>query len=168
MTIFLIGMCYAGKTTIGKLLSEKLNKNWLDSRDIFKSLVGVSENEYLSKHGKMEFQKVEEASICQDFGDSIISLGGSAIYYSKQMQHLKDDPSHTIIWLNVPFDVIVQRKAAENWERPIVFPDGISSFYDLYCERRKLYEKFHTVEIKISSSDSPNDIVSAIINKLYT
>ena len=161
MTIFLIGMCYAGKTTIGRFLSEKLNKKWLDSRDIFISKFNMSENEYLIKHGKIKFQQAEELSISQDFGDSIISLGGSAIYYTKQMQYILNN--YTVIWLDAPFDVILKRKSNENWERPIVFPNGVDTFLDLYYQRKELYEKFHTIRILINESDSPDDVVDNII-----
>lgn len=164
MTIFLIGMCYSGKTTIGKFLSEKLNKKWLDSRDIFISKFNISENEYLSKYGSTKFQQAEEESICQDFGDSIISLGGSAIYYPKQMQYIKDN--HTVIWLDAPFNLILQRKSNENWERPIVFPNGITSFQDLYYERYKLYQNYYTIKINIKHNDSPKDVVKNILLEL--
>ena len=164
MTIFLIGMCYAGKTTIGRFLSEKLNKKWLDSRDIFISKFNMSENEYLTQHGKIKFQEAEELSISQDFGDSIISLGGSAIYYNKQMQYILDN--YTVIWLDAPFDVILKRKSNENWERPIVFPDGIETFQDLYYQRKELYKNFHTIRIPIQETDSANDVVDNIILRL--
>ncbi len=164
MTIFLIGMCYAGKTTIGKLLSEKLHKRGIDSRDIFMSKFNMSENEYLTKYGKTKFQQAEELSISQDFGDSVISLGGSAIYYTKQMRHILDN--YTVIWLDVPLDVILKRKSNENWERPIVFPDGIETFQDLNYQRKELYEKLHTIKIPIQETDSANDVVDNIILRL--
>ena len=164
MTIFLTGMCYSGKTTIGKFLSENLDKKWTDSRDIFLSKFNMTENEYLTQYGKVKFQEAEELSISQDFGDSVISLGGSAIYYTEQMQNINDN--HTVIWLDVPFDVILQRKSKENWRRPIVFPDGIFSFHDLYNQRKELYKKFHSIKIDIEESDSPDDVIRKIVSKL--
>jgi shikimate kinase len=164
MTIFLIGMCYAGKTTIGRLLSEKLNKRGIDSRDIFMSKFNMSENEYLTKYGKTKFQEAEELSISQDFGDSIISLGGSAIYYNKQMKYILDN--HIVVWLDAPFDVILKRKSNENWERPIVFPNGINTFEELYYQRKELYKNFHTIRIPIKETDSPDDVVDNIILRL--
>lgn len=164
MTIFLIGMCYAGKTTIGKFLSQKLNKRGIDSRDIFMTKFNMSENEYLIKYGKSKFQEAEELSISQDFGDCIVSLGGSAIYYTKQIQYLIDN--YTVIWLDAPLDVILKRKSNENWERPIVFPDGIKTFQDLYYQRKELYEKYHTIRIPIKETDSIYDVVDNIILRL--
>jgi len=164
MTIFLIGMCYSGKTTIGKLLSEKINKKWLDSRDIFISKYNMTENEYLTQYGVDKFQKAEELSISKDFGNFVISLGGSAIYYTEQMKNINDN--HTVIWLDAPFDVILKRKYNEKWERPIVFPNGVRSFQDLYYHRKELYKKFHSIKIQIKETDSPGDVVENILSNL--
>lgn len=164
MTFFLIGMCYSGKTTIGRLLSQKLNKEWLDSREIFTSMFGISENEYLIKYGKDKFQEAEQIAMSQNFGDYIISLSGSAIYYSKQMQNIHDN--HTVIWLNVSLDTILERKSNEIYERPIVFPDGINTFNDLYNERCKLYKKYHNVEVNVKSTDSTDNVIQKIINEI--
>ena len=62
VTIFLSGMCYAGKTTIGRLLAQRLNKYNIDSRDIFKIKYGISETEYLQQYGKDKFKEAEEKS----------------------------------------------------------------------------------------------------------
>lgn len=164
MTIFLIGMCYAGKTTLGKCLSEKMNKKWLDSRDIFISKFNMTENEYLTQHGKDLFQEAELLSITQDFGDQIISLGGSAIYYTKQMEDICDN--HTVIWLNVPFDVILKRKSNEKWERPIVYPNGVNSFQELFVQRKELYKNNHNVKINIEETDTKDTVVEKILIEL--
>ena len=49
MTYILEGMCYAGKTTLGKMLGEKLNIPSMDSRDLFFNKYNISENDYLKK-----------------------------------------------------------------------------------------------------------------------
>ena len=73
VTIFLSGMCYAGKTTIGRLLAQRLNKYNIDSRDIFKIKYGISETEYLQQYGKDKFKEAEEKSLHQDFNKSVVS-----------------------------------------------------------------------------------------------
>ena len=102
MTIVLCGMCYSGKTTIGKLLAEKLNKNGLDSRDIFKKEYGMTETEYLQKYGRDKFKIAEEKSYYQNFDDMVISLAGSAIYYDNIMNEFLLNPQYTVVWLDVP------------------------------------------------------------------
>lgn len=168
MTIYLLGMCYAGKTTLGRLLGERLNKKWLDSRDLFKETYGITEIEFLSKYGQQAFIKAEEESLLKDFGDMVISLGGSAVYYTEVMNQLCEN--HTVIWLNVPFEVIKMRKENEfldnGRERPIVYPIGIFGFDDLYNTRKELYNKSNTHEVKVEKYDTPESVLDKIISIL--
>ena len=46
MTIILHGMCYSGKSTLGKLLAERLGIPFLDSRDLFFREHRISEIEF--------------------------------------------------------------------------------------------------------------------------
>lgn len=163
MTIVLCGMCYSGKTTIGKLLAEKLNKNCLDSRDIFNKEYGMTETEYLQKYGRDKFKIAEEKSYYQNFDDMVISLAGSAIYYDNIMNEFLSNPKYTVIWLDVPLHIIEKRKKAEEWERPIVYPDGITTFEELFNERYMKYKKYHNIQICVTDIDTPNDVIDKII-----
>lgn len=164
MSYILEGMCYAGKTTLGKMLGEALNIPSMDSRDLFVQKHGISENEYLKTHGREQFKEAEKQTLYHDFSNIVFSLGGSAIYYPDEMQMLKE--KCTLIWLNVPFEVIEYRKSLEDWERPIVFPDGIESFKQLYEQRYELYKKCHNIEIQVSASDTPKDVINMILKHI--
>ena len=83
--IIFIGMCYSGKTTLGREVSERLGYRFLDSRDLFFKFYKMSENEYLQKYGKGDFQEAEKNSLHYEF-DGILSCGGSAIYYTDIME----------------------------------------------------------------------------------
>ena len=160
MTIILHGMCYSGKTTLGYLLSKKLNIPFLDSRDVFLKMYKISEIEFLKKYGRDSFIEAEKLSLEQDFGNIVLSLAGSSIYYSNQMKELS---KNSIIWLDVSYNLIVERKIKENKERPIVYPDGINTFEELYNERVKLYPKYTTHRIIVNSREPPNETVEKIL-----
>jgi shikimate kinase len=112
MTIILQGMCYSGKTTLGKMVADKIQIPFLDSRDLFIRTHGISEIDFLRKHGRDIFIEAEKESIRQSFGQIVLSLGGSAIYYPKEMTELK--LKNIIVWLNVTFEIIKKRKEASN------------------------------------------------------
>ena len=117
------GMCYSGKSTLGKITADILGVPFLDSRDLFFKVYGMSEIDYLKQYGREKFKEAERKSLHHDFR-GVFSCGGSAIYYPDEMKMLNE--KYTIVWLDVDFDLIVKRKEAEGWERPIVFPDGIN------------------------------------------
>ena len=79
MTIILQGMCYSGKSTLGKMVAAKLDIPFLDSKDLFIKIHGISEIDFLSLYGRDAFIEAEKESIRGSFGEIVLSLGGSAI-----------------------------------------------------------------------------------------
>lgn len=162
--IILQGMCYSGKTTCGALLAKKLNIPFLDSRDLFLRTYNMTEIEYLKIHGRELFCEAEEKSLQQDLGNIVLSVGGSACYYTSTMKDIAKQ--NTVVWLDAPFEVILNRKENEGKQRPIVFPDGIQTFEDLYNQRRNLYEKYATTRVQVTASQTPDITVDKIIQNI--
>ena len=162
-TFILNGMCYSGKSTLGKMLADNIGVEFLDSRDLFFKIYGESEISYLKGKGREQFTDAERKSLHEDFS-GVFSCGGSAIYYPEEMENIHK--KYEIIWLDADFDIIVKRKNNEGWERPIVFPEGINSFKELYEQRRKLYEKHYTHRIKITEDEEPSQTLKRILNTI--
>ena len=76
--------------------------------------------------------------------------------------------NYKIVWLDVDFDLIVKRKEAEGWERPIVFPDGINSFKELYDQRRKLYQELDSIVVKVTEEEDIKVTSQKIIRALVS
>jgi len=146
------------------MLAKELTLPFLDSRDLFQQTHNMTEIQYLEKYGREIFCEAEEKSIQQDLGNIVLSLGGSACYYTTTMNNIAKE--HTVVWLDAPFDVISRRKENEGKQRPIVFPEGIQTFRDLYDQRRKLYEKYATFRLQVVASQTPSDTVDKIMNFL--
>ena len=161
MTIILHGMCYSGKSTLGRILAERLNIPFLDSKDLFLKEHGISEIKFLSKYGRDLFIEAEKKSLNQSFSNIVLSLGGSAIYYPEQMGKLS---KYNIVWLDVSYNLIIDRKSKEDKERPIVYPDGINTFEELYNQRIKLYPKYTNHRIIINQKESPEETINKILS----
>ena len=162
-SIIFQGMCYSGKSTLGKMTADALGVDFLDSQDLFFKIYGISEIDYLKNYGREQFSESEKKSLNHNF-DGVFSCGGSAVYYDSEMNILKN--KYHIIWLDVDYNVIVDRKEKEGRERPIVFPEGINSFEELYNERAKLYRKYATHVIKVTENESVSITVQKILRSL--
>ena len=89
-TFIFQGMCYSGKSTLGKMVADTIGVPFLDSRDLFFKVHGTSEIEFLKEHGREKFIDAEKKSLYHEF-KGVFSLGGSAVYYPKEMKLLKED-----------------------------------------------------------------------------
>ncbi len=157
------GMCYSGKSTLGKMTADALGLNFLDSRDLFFKVFGRSEINYLKEEGRESFVEAEKQSLRTNF-DGVFSCGGSAVYFDEEMKLLKE--KYNVVWLDVDYDVILNRRKNENKERPIVFPDGINSFEELYQQRRELYPLYATHIIKVQDNESIETTLEKILTSL--
>lgn len=157
------GMCYSGKSTLGKMTADTLGVPFLDSRDLFFKVYGISEIEYLKKHGKEKFIIAEKDSLYHNF-DGVFSCGGSAVYYDKEMKLLKE--KYHIIWLDVSYNNIINRKNKEARERPIVYPEGINSFEELYNQRKELYPMYTNYRIEVDDNEEITVTLQKILRTL--
>ena len=105
---------------------------------------GRSLQEILNTRGSEYFAQVE-SSVLQNLEseNSIISTGGSAIYYEDAMMHLKENG--TVMYLRISLDVMLSR-IRNITTRGILLHDG-ETILDMYASREPLYRKYADIII---------------------
>lgn len=166
MLVILIGMCYAGKTTIGRLLSLRLGVPAVDFAELFAKKFRKTELEYLKDHGSKYFKEAELHLMKIKHDNIILSLSGSSVYYEEEMLRLFNDKNVKVIFLNPPLEVIKKRRDVEGEDRPILYPPGINNFDELYKERYGLYTKYANVIINIDGNQTPAEVASDITSTI--
>ena len=90
--IVLIGMPASGKTTIGRLLSAKLNMPLIDTDEEFLATTGMSAGDYIVTYGESAFREVEARVIAEmiaPLNGVIVATGGGAILRDENVHRLK-------------------------------------------------------------------------------
>ena len=128
-------------------------------------LIERSENmklqDIIDKNGLERFAQIEEAVLLElDLKNYIVSTGGSAVYYPKAMEHLKE--SSTIVYLKTPLSKLL-RNIRNMDSRGISVKPG-QTFEDLYNERCPLYEKYAEVTVSTEGLIPPS--IAARIQEL--
>lgn len=153
--IVLIGMPGCGKSTAGRLLSEKLSRPFTDTDEIIESISGMSIPEIFSSFGEDEFRKREhEAAILSGKkSGNIIATGGGIITRAENYYPLHQNSF--IVWLKR--DTVLLPVEG----RPISQTNDIN---ELYRKRAPLYKKFADCEIKVSenTAETVDRIIEAI------
>ena len=161
--IVLLGMMGAGKSTIGYLLSNKINSDFYDIDKIIEEEEGLKITEIFENKGENYFRKIEE-KICLKilkFNKKIISLGGGSFLNNKIREEIQNN--HVSFWLNWNTSTII-RRIKKNKNRPILKGMSENEINKLIIKRKKIYEKAH---LKINCENlSKNEIINKII-KLY-
>jgi len=155
--IVLIGMPSSGKSTIGRILSQKLKRKFVDIDTLIAEEIGMSVQEIFIQYGESYFRKLESekvAEVSTQFG-LVIATGGGVVLENKNLTYLKQNGE--IILLKRDIDLI---EIDEN--RPLL-KDKLE-YKKLYLERKQQYEA--SMDICIENNDSIEEAVRRILEVL--
>ena len=139
-TIVLIGMMGSGKTTIGKLLGEKLTLRSIDIDVIIEQNEKRTVSEIFQNEGEKYFRNIERKTIKKNFTnkDLIISLGGGA--FEDQLTQELLLKNSTVIYLKTSPNVILER-IKHNTNRPLLKNQmTVEKIQSIILQRQKNYE----------------------------
>ena len=143
-SLILIGMPGAGKSTLGLLLAKSLAKDFVDTDLLIQLEHRKTRQDILNEQGHLALREAEEKVLLKaQYPNHIIATGGSAVYSSAAMQHLKH--FGPIIFLDTPLSILESRIHNMN-TRGIARPAN-QTFADVYAERRPLYLQYADIVI---------------------
>lgn len=162
--LVLIGAPGAGKSTVGKALSEKLNREFLDTDALIQDSTGKTITDIFVVDGEEVFRAIELEVLADVLKseNTVISLGGGAPI-SEQAQMLITDSQSLVIFLDVSLATAAPR-VGFNRDRPLLLGNPRAQWQALSDKRRPVYERLADVVIKVDEMDV-DAIVTAIVKE---
>lgn len=146
--IILIGMPACGKSVTGVVLAKTMQKGFVDTDLLIQEKEQAFLQEIIDQRGIEYFKKAEEQVLGElQVRDTVISTGGSAVYYPKAMEHLKSNG--VIVYLKVSLET-VERRLDNIKTRGVAMKKG-DTIADLYERRSPLYETYADIVIEADS-----------------
>ena len=158
MRLYLIGMPGCGKSTLGKKLSKKLNYDFIDMDNYIEQKACMFIDEIFDAYGEEYFRALETNTLNEfkELDNVIISTGGGIIK-NKNNKELMDGKC---IYLYVEPSELEKRLDKSSTVRPLLKEKTV---YQLYDERKDLYDYFKDIEIDNSDMNIAIDkIVEAL------
>ena len=109
MNIVLIGMRGSGKTTIGKVLAERLSRSFIETDREIERKTGRSISDFVKTNGWTSFRDVEE-QVVKDIAyldNLVIATGGGIVERSNNIKQFKD--KGILVWLVANLTTYVKR-----------------------------------------------------------
>jgi shikimate kinase len=152
-TYILIGFMGSGKSTLGRMLAEKLMIDFLDTDDMIEKNEKKSINEIFESKGEdvfraMETELVQNLSVRRDY---VLSVGGGLPAIEGMMQKLNE--MGTTIYLKVSNEELVRRLILDAEHRPLIKGMDQKQLEVLVSERLTVREKFYEQAKIVLNSD---------------
>ena len=159
--IFLVGFMGCGKTTVGKLLADRLGWSFVDLDEETEAEQKISISRIFDQFGEEHFRKLETEAIrkrtrmVRSGRPMVVALGGGAFARPENLQLLED---HGVtMWLDCPLEM-AQRRVESSSDRPLARDP--QKFCELFEARQPSYAR---ADYRIAvASDDPAVVVNAI------
>lgn len=153
--IVLIGMPSAGKTTIGKMLENRMQKEFIDLDDIIIEKAGKSIPEIFEESGEAGFRAIEtEAAIeVSKLNNKIIATGGGTIKHKVNMDYLRQNG------ITIFIDRDVDKLISSDPNRPL--SKSSDALAKMHAERLPLYQKY-AAYVAVNNSDIESTVTEIV------
>jgi 3-dehydroquinate synthetase/shikimate kinase len=161
--IVLVGMPTSGKSTVGRLVAERLGRPFLDTDELLAKRVGMPVADYITRHGEAAWRD-EESRTVQDaclVAGAVISSGGGAVREPLSRWTLWHHG--TVAWLELGVEELLRRLAADPVARPTLQPYSLERLATAMADRTPAYR---AADLRLDASGSPNAIAQQLISRL--
>ncbi|MER6578190.1 shikimate kinase [Nonomuraea sp. NPDC001023] len=159
----LIGPPGSGKTTIGRLLAERLGVAFRDTDADVEEVAGKPVSDIFVEDGEARFRELEHQAVRRALAehDGVLSLGGGAVLNEETQALLA---GHHVVYLQVGLADAVQRVGLGS-ARPLLVLNPRSQLKKLMEERRPVYERLAVVTLATDKRD-PGELADEILEGL--
>ena len=156
--LVLVGMMGAGKSTVGRLVSRRLDRRFVDVDEEVERSTGTTVAVLFAERGERAFRALEEQALgrCLETDvDTVVSAGGGAVLSEMNRARLS---AATVVWLRARPETLAAR-VGDASTRPLLAGaaaavEGTAADLDgrmaeLQAERAPLYEAVADVVIDV-------------------
>ena len=155
-----LGMMGSGKSSIGAMVSKKLNIPFIDIDDLIEEHAGMTVSKIFEVNGDDYFRNLEEKITIKSLKQksAVISLGGGGFINDKIRTEVLTN--HFSFWLNWD-DLVLIKRIKDSKKRPLASKSTEQEIKVIINKRKKVYSK---ANFKINCNKlTKSEIVKTII-----
>ena len=164
--VVLVGMMGTGKTTVGRLLAERLDRPFVDSDAVIEAETGRTVRQIFETDGEPAFRRLEADALRRALDDetpSVIAAAGGVVLDPANRQLLRECDGH-VVWLRGDPAVLATRVVGAD-HRPLLGDDPAGALTRLDAQRRPFYAEVadQVVDVDVRGPAEVADAVLAAV-----
>ena len=159
-------MMGSGKSTVGRILAEALNRPLRDSDEMIENATGRTVRESFATDGEPAFRALETEALksaLQDESPVVVAGAGGIVLAEKNRQVLRQH--QPVIWLRGRPEELARRVMDGSTHRPLLGDDALGVLQQMYRDRHALYAEVATYIIDVDGRQ-PHEIAAEILEML--
>ena len=160
--LVLTGFMGAGKSTIGRLLANRVGWSFLDLDIHLEQRAGATIPEIFALHGEARFRRLESTALASALAriNTILALGGGTPEDLTNRLLLEQTPGTFTIFLDAPFPTLFDRCMLQVIARPVLEDPAAAQLR--FAKRHPLYRRLANLTIP-TTDQTPDQTVEAIL-----
>ena len=158
-----LGMMGSGKSSIGNLVSKRLDIPFIDIDNLIVTNTGMSISEIFEKKGEGYFRDLEEKFTLKSLKriKNVVALGGGGFINTKIRKEIL--ANHFSFWLNWDESILIKR-IINSKKRPLAIKSTEKEIRKIIKDRSKIYTK---AQFKINCNKLTKTKIVKKIIKIY-
>lgn len=161
--VVLIGAPGSGKSTVGRILAERLGVAFRDTDADVERQAGMPVADIFIEQGEERFRELERAAVRTALAehDGVLALGGGAVLAPQTQELLAD---HHVVYLEVGFAEAARRTGFDR-SRPLLIGNPRAQLKALLEARLPVYERVGKVKVA-TDGRAPEEVAEEILAAL--
>lgn len=162
--VVLVGLMGSGKSTVGRVLAERLGRPLYDSDQMIEERTGRTVREIFASDGEPAFRVLETEALVDALASDVpcvVAAAGGVVLSERNRTVLRESGAK-VVWLCADPSVLVDR-VRTGVHRPALDDDPAGTLQRMQREREPLYREVADLVITVDGSRSVGDVVEAVL-----
>jgi shikimate kinase len=164
--LYLVGMMGCGKTTVGRLVAQKLGYQFFDTDALVEAATHQTVAQVFAERGEDGFRELETHILAElssyAYGSLAIATGGGVVLRPQNWSYLHYG---IVVWLDVPAEQLYYRLRHSSTRPLLQDPDPRQRIQDILNQRRPLYAQAD-VHVQLRGRESPEFVTARVLEAI--